>query len=51
MKKEAQILSEALASQLGESETLWAQLRRMAKQNKLAVASAVLLILDRKSVV
>ncbi len=45
MKKETQILSEALASQLGESETLWAQLRRMAKQNKLAVASAVLLIL------
>ena len=45
MKKETQILSEELASQLGESETLWAQLRRMAKQNKLAVASAVLLIL------
>ena len=45
MKKETQILPEALASQLGESETPWAQLRRMAKQNKLAVASAVLLIL------
>ena len=38
-------LSEELAGQIGESETLGVQLRRMAKKNKLAVFSAILLIL------
>lgn len=45
MKKESQVLPEELAGQLGESETLWVQLRRMARQNKLAVISAVLLVI------
>ena len=38
-------ISQALASQIGESQTLGVQLRRMARKNKLAVASAVFLAL------
>ena len=39
------VFSEDLASQIGESQTLGVQLRRMARKNKLAVASAVFLVL------
>ncbi len=39
------VFSEDLASQIGESQTLGVQLRRMARRNKLAVASAVFLAL------
>ena len=38
-------LPEDLAADLGESQSIGAQLRRMAKQNKLAVTSAVVLAL------
>ncbi len=38
-------ISEELASQIGESQTLGVQLRRMARKNKMAVASAVFLVL------
>lgn len=39
------VFSEDLASQIGESQTLGVQLRRMARKNKLAVASAIFLAL------
>lgn len=44
-KTKAAAMSEALASQLGESESLGVQLRRMARKNRLAAASAVFLAL------
>ena len=40
-------LPEDLAADLGESQSIGAQLRRMAKQNKLAVISAGVLVLFR----
>ena len=44
-KKTKPTLSESLALQLGENDDLGTKLRRMARQNKLAVASAVVLAL------
>ena len=44
-KSKTAALSEELAGQIGESQTLGVQLRRMARHNKLAVASAVFLVL------
>ncbi len=44
-KTKTAAVSEELASQIGESESLSVQLRRMARKNKLAVASAVILVL------
>ena len=44
-KKESGISGEALKSQLGEAETLGTRLRRLARENRLAVFSAALLLL------
>ena len=44
-KSKTAVLSEDLASQIGESQTLSVQLRRMARRNKLAVISAFFLVL------
>ena len=45
VKKKEAALAEDLALQLGENDNLGTKLRRMARQNKLAVLSAVLLAL------
>ncbi len=44
-KRKTDVISADLASQIGESESMAVQLRRMARKNKLAVASAVFLVL------
>ena len=44
-RKKQQALSEDLALQLGESDTLSVKLRRMMRRNKLAAVSGVILIL------
>ncbi len=44
-KSKKDVLSADLASQIGESEGMGVRLRRMARKNKLAVASAVFLVL------
>lgn len=45
LQNKKDVISADLASQIGESESLDVQLRRMARKNKLAVASAIFLAL------
>lgn len=45
LQNKKDVISADLASQIGESESIAVQLRRMARKNKLAVASAVFLAL------
>ena len=44
LSKKDQVLSEELASELAENDGFGAKMRRMARQNKLAVISAVVLV-------